>query len=133
MKKINPIQSWINGKSVTATIFNLYPIGGELFKYARFYYALLDENMGVCASGNLDMTGEAYQAWGNNDEYAYTWSASPEVLNLTIVGDYVPPVPEPIAEIYVGEPSILEVEPRSSVLGQIRQDAPIDEILGEMN
>ena len=93
MKTISPIQSWINGKSVTATIFNLYPIGGELFKYARFYYALLDENMGVCASGNLDMSGEAYQAWGNNDEYAYTWSASPEVLNLTIIGDYVPPVP----------------------------------------
>lgn len=96
MKQIEPIQSWINGKSVTATIFNLYPIGGELFKCARFYYALLDENMGVCASGNLDMSGEAYQAWGNNDEYAYTWSASPEVLNLTIIGDYVPPVPEPI-------------------------------------
>jgi len=131
MKQISPIKSWINGKSVTATIFNLYPIGGELFKYAKFYYALLDENMGVCASGNLDMTGEAYQAWGNNDEYAYTWSASPEVLNLTIIGDYVPPVLEPIAEIYVGEPSVLEVEPKSSILGQIRQDAPIDEIVTE--
>ena len=96
MKQISPIQSWVNGKSVTATIFNLYPIGGELFKCARFYYSLLDENMGVCASGNLDMSGEAYQAWGNNDEYAYTWSASPEVLNLTIIGDYVPPVVKPI-------------------------------------
>ena len=124
MKTISPIQSWINGKSVTATIFNLYPIGGELFKYARFYYALLDENMGVCASGNLDMTGEAYQEWGSNDEYAYTWSASPEVLNLTIIGDYVPPVIEPIVPT---EPT----EPLNSILADLRQDAPIDEIVTE--
>ena len=122
MKTISPIQSWINGKSVTATIFNLYPIGGELFKYARFYYALLDENMGVCASGNLDMTGEAYQAWGNNDEYAYTWSASPEVLNLTIIGDYVPPVPEKVE---------IPAETINSILADLRQDAPIDEIVTE--
>ena len=122
MKTISPIQSWINGKSVTATIFNLYPIGGELFKYARFYYALLDENMGVCASGNLDMTGEAYQAWGNNDEYAYTWSASPEVLNLTIVGDYVAPVPEKVE---------IPAETINSILADLRQDAPIDEIVTE--
>ena len=94
MKEIAPIQSWVNGKSVTATIFNLYPIGGELFKYARFCYALLDENMSVCATGNIDMTGEAYQAWGNNDEYAYNFAASPDQLNLTITGDYVPPVIE---------------------------------------
>jgi len=122
MKTISPIQSWINGKSVTATIFNLYPIGGELFKCARFYYALLDENMGVCASGNLDMTGEAYQAWGNNDEYAYTWSASPEVLNLTIIGDYVPPVPEKVE---------IPAETINSILADLRQDAPIDEIVTE--
>ena len=123
MKQISPIQSWINGKSVTATILSLYPIGGELFKYAKFYYALLDENMGVCASGNLDMSGEAYQAWGNNDEYAYTWSASPDVLNLTIIGDYVPPVIETPTEEFS--------ERFNSILADLRQDAPIDEILGE--
>ena len=36
------------------------------------------------------MTGEVYQAWQTN-EYAYDWVA--EQLNLTITGDYVPPVP----------------------------------------
>ena len=124
MKQIEAIQSWINGKSVTATIFNLYPIGGELFKYARFYYALLDENMGVCASGNLDMSGEAYQEWGSNDEYAYNFAASTDQLNLTIIGDYVPPVPEPIVPT---EP----IEPFNSILADLRQDAPIDEIVTE--
>lgn len=98
MKEIQPIQTWVKGQSVTATIFNLRPIGGTLFVDAKFYYALLDENQIVCADGNIDMTGEAYQAWGNNDEYAYTWAASPEQLNLTIIGDYVPPVQE-VAEV----------------------------------
>jgi hypothetical protein len=36
------------------------------------------------------MTGEEYQAWQTN-EYAYDWVAAQ--LNLTITGDYLPPVP----------------------------------------
>ena len=94
MKTISPIQSWINGKSVPATIFNKYVIGGVLGSSASFYYSLLDENLASVAQGNLTMSGEAYAGWGNNDEYAWLWAASPEVLNLTITGDYVPPVPE---------------------------------------
>ena len=96
MKTIAPIQSWVNGQSVTATIFNLYPIGGTLFVQAGFCYQLLDSNQAIVAQGNINMTGAAYQAWGNNDEYAYEWAASPDVLNLTITGDYVPPVTETI-------------------------------------
>ena len=128
MKQISPIQSWINGQSVQATILNAYAINVALGVSATFYYALLDENLGMVAQGNLTMTGEAYTQW-TTDNIAWDWIAYQ--LNLTIIGDYVPPVPEPIAEIYVGEPSILEVEPRSSILGQIRQDAPIDEIVTE--
>jgi len=92
MKQIEPIQTWVNGKSATATILNLRPNGGNLFVNANLYYSLLDENQIVCAYGNIDMTGADYQAWGNNDEYAYTWAASKDQLNLTIIGDYVPPV-----------------------------------------
>ncbi len=40
------------------------------------------------------MSGEAYAGWGNDDEYAWDWAASSDQLNLTIIGDYVPPVPE---------------------------------------
>jgi hypothetical protein len=36
------------------------------------------------------MTGADYDAWETN-EYAYDWVAAQ--LNLTITGDYVPPVP----------------------------------------
>jgi hypothetical protein len=126
MKTISPIQSWINGKSVTATIFNMYVIGGVLGSSASFYYSLLDSDLANVAQGNLTMSGEAYAAWGNNDEYAWDWAASTDQLNLTIIGDYVPPVPEPIVPT---EPT----EPLNSILADLRQDAPIDEILGEMN
>jgi hypothetical protein len=99
MKQINPIQSWINGKSVTATIFNMYVIGGVLGSSASFYYSLLDSNLANVAQGNLTMSGEAYLAWGNDDEYAWNWAASSDQLNLTIVGDYVAPVVETPSEV----------------------------------
>lgn len=119
MKQIAPIQSWVKGKSVTATIFNLRPIGGTLFVDSKFYYALLDENLALCAEGNIDMTGESYQSWGNNDEYAYTWASLPDVLNLTITGDYVAPVP------VVKETN---AQPTDSILADLRKDAPIDNL-----
>ena len=124
MKQISPIQSWINGKSVTATIFNMYVIGGVLGSSASFYYSLLDSDLANVAQGNLTMSGEAYAAWGNDDEYAWNWAASSDQLNLTIIGDYVPPVPEPIVPT---EPN----EPLNSILADLRQDAPIDEIVTE--
>ena len=99
MKTILPIQTWINGKSVEATIFNLYPIGGVLGSSASFYYSLLDESLAQVSQGNLTMSGEAYAGWGSNDEYAWEFAAIE--LNLTITGDYVPtvpPEPTPIVE-----------------------------------
>lgn len=90
MKTILPIQTWINGKSVEATIFNMYPIGGVLGSSASFYYCLLDDSLAQVSQGNLTMSGEAYEGWGNDDEYAWDYAAIE--LNLTITGDYVPPV-----------------------------------------
>ena len=91
MKQINPVTSWINGQSVQATILNAYAINVALGVSATFYYSLLDENLAMVAQGNLTMTGEAYTQW-TVDTYAWDWIA--EQLNLTIVGDYVPPVVE---------------------------------------
>jgi hypothetical protein len=92
MKQINPIQSWVNGQSVTATIFNLYIVNGILGTSSTFYYSLADEAGIKVAEGNIVMEGDAYAAWGNDDEYAWDWAAT--TLNLNIVGDYVPPVTE---------------------------------------
>ena len=93
MKTIQQITSWINGQSVQATILNAYAINVTLGTSATFFYALLDDNLGSVAQGNLSMTGEAYTQW-EVDSYAWDWVAAQ--LNLTITGDYVPPVVEPI-------------------------------------
>jgi hypothetical protein len=89
MKTIQEIPTWVKGQAVTATIFNLRPIHGELFKFTDFYYQLLDSDLVIVADGNLTMSGEAYNEWGNDDEYAYNYAA--EKLNLVITGEYVAP------------------------------------------
>ena len=96
MKTIAAIPSWINGQSVQATILNAYAINVALGVSATFYYNLVDENLAPVAQGNLIMTGEAYTQW-TVDSYAWDWIATQ--LNLTITGDYVPPVPEVVAEV----------------------------------
>jgi hypothetical protein len=90
MKTIEPVSIWDNGQVLEATILNAYCINDNLSTSGTFYYSLLSDAQQQLAQGNLTMTGEDYQAWQTND-YAYDWVAGQ--LNLTITGDYVPPVP----------------------------------------
>jgi hypothetical protein len=94
MKTIEAVQIWENGKVQEAKILNAYAINVQLGTSATFYYSLLGENADLSvgqqlAQGNLTMTGEDYTAW-EVDSYAWDWVA--DQLNLTITGDYVPPV-----------------------------------------
>lgn len=95
MKTIEPISIWDNGIVQEAIILNAYCINDNLSTSASFYYSLLSNSMQQLAQGNLSMSGEVYDAWQTND-YAYNWVASQ--LNLTITGDYVPPVVPPVVE-----------------------------------
>ena len=101
MKTIEAVQIWDNGQVLEAKILNAYCINDNLSTSGTYYYQLLSENVDLTVGqqltqGNLTMTGDAYQAWQTN-EYAYDWVAAQ--LNLTITGDYVPPVPpEPTPE-----------------------------------
>jgi hypothetical protein len=73
----------------TATILNAYCINDNLSNSATFYYALLSDTQGQLQEGNLTMTGTDYDNWATND-YAYDWVA--QQIDVTITGDYVPPV-----------------------------------------
>lgn len=95
MKTIEPVSIWDNGQVKEAKILNACAVNVTLGVSANFWYELLTENddqtIGVkLASANLLMTGEAYAQW-EVDSYAWDWIA--EQLNLTITGEYVPPVP----------------------------------------
>jgi len=103
MKTISPVSIWDNGQILEAKVLNTYAINVSLGVNASFYYSLQtlneDDTLGVqVAQGNLTMSGEAYTQW-TVDSYAWDWVA--EQLNLTITGDYVPPItdtPDPIVE-----------------------------------
>jgi len=95
MKTISPVSIWDNGQNLEAKVLNAYAVNVTLGTSATFYYTLQtlneDDTLGVqVAQGNLLMTGEAYAQW-EVDSYAWDWVAAS--LNLTITGDYVPPVP----------------------------------------
>jgi hypothetical protein len=118
MKLINSVPIWDNGQVLEAKILNAYAVNVTLGTSATFYYQLFSENVDLSvgqqvAQGNLSMTGEAYQEW-NQDEFAWDWVAAQ--LNLTITGDYVPPVPpqpnpEPTPEPETTPEETTETEP----------------------
>jgi len=96
MKTIEPVVFPLN--LGTATILNAYCINDNLSDAATFYYALLSDTQSQLQQGNLTMSGEDYVGWATN-EYAYNWVATQ--IDVTITGDYIPPVPpqpEPIVE-----------------------------------
>lgn len=111
MKTIEAVSIWDNGTVLQATILNAYAVNVTLNTSATFYYQMLAQtdsgNIGAqLAQGNLTMTGEAYADW-TVDNYAWDWIA--EQLNLTITGEYVPPLPpEPTPEP-TPEPVVEEV------------------------
>jgi hypothetical protein len=101
MKEIQPIQMWQNGQFVEAIYLNTWASNVTLGTSAMFTYNLLDAAQQRLQDGSLNMTGEDYTKWGANDQYAWEFVATS--LNLTIIGDYVPPVPEPIVPEVVAE------------------------------
>jgi len=74
-----------------ASLLNAYCINDNLSDSATFYYALLSDTQAQLSQGNLTMEGQDYADWTTND-YAYNWVA--EQIDVTITGDYVPPVVE---------------------------------------
>jgi hypothetical protein len=90
MKEIQPVKMW-NG--VEGIYLNAWAVNVTLNTSAVFCYNILDASQQRLVDGNLTMTGEAYTKWTQD---AYAWDYIAEQLNLTIIGDYVPPVVEPI-------------------------------------
>jgi len=111
MKTIEAVSIWDNGTVRQATILNSYAVNVTLNTSATFVYYLMyaneDGSQGSqLAQGNLIMTGEAYTQW-QSDNYAWDWIAGQ--LNLTITGDYVPPVP--VVEETITEEPVATEEP----------------------
>ncbi len=103
MKEIQSVTMW-NG--VEGIYLNAWAVNVTLNTSAVFCYNILDASQQRLVDGNLTMTGEDYTKWGANDQYAWEFVATS--LNLTIIGDYVPPVPTVVETATVIETPIIE-------------------------
>jgi hypothetical protein len=105
-KTIEPISSWQNGEEKEATVFVLTSSYDNLSTSATFQYQLNEVPEGptppspifplynTLVNEYLNISGQDYLDWSSAvdvNEWAYNWAATQ--LNLTITGDYVPPVP----------------------------------------
>jgi hypothetical protein len=99
MKQITPISTWDKGQNKQGHILNAFGTILTLGKSAEFYYTISNETEQL-AQGKLTLEDDDYQLW-DADTFAWDWIA--EQLNLTIIGDYVPPVIEEIVEEVITE------------------------------
>ena len=85
MKNIQPIQIWKNGQSLTASILDAIIINDNLSSSCTFYWMLKEdgEEGQVLADGNTTMSGEDYDNWDGNNDYAFEYIA--EQINVTII------------------------------------------------
>lgn len=102
MKKIQPISIWQDGKTIEANFMSAMVASDNLKDAASFQYTLFAGSESPSISvvqGGIAIGGEDYQNWNANPDInsaAYEWIAGK--LNITIIGDYVPVVIEPIVE-----------------------------------
>jgi hypothetical protein len=98
MKTIQPVLIWQNGQNVQAIYLKAEVQSDNLIDYASFAYMLLDADFINVNNGIVGISGQDYIDYQTNQ---YAWDYISSKLNLTITGDYVPPVPpqpEPIVE-----------------------------------
>jgi hypothetical protein len=88
MKNISPVSIWKNGQNKTASILDAIIINDNLSSSCTFYWMLKEadqeEQAGqVLADGNTTMSGEDYDGWDGNNDYAFEYIA--EQINVTII------------------------------------------------
>ena len=99
MKTIQPVEVWYNGVNTPVTVLSAIVQNDNLQSSATFQYQLMTEvvmpgssytYLSAISTNSFNITGQDYLDWNDND-YAYNWIAAK--LNLTITGEYIPPVP----------------------------------------
>ena len=95
--KIQPVS--VSLPPTQASILVVSNVGINPGSSSNFTWTLYadESRLAPVASGPLALTGDAYAAWGTDDEYLYTYTA--QQLGLTIieiVPDAPPAPPEPV-------------------------------------
>lgn len=74
----------------TATVLYINNVNVQPGTSASYQWWLQSAERANLTTGTINLTGDAYAAWGTNDEYLYTYTAAQ--LGLTIV-EIVPDAP----------------------------------------
>ena len=85
----------------TATVLFINNVNVQPGTSASYQWWLQSAERANLTTGTINLTGDAYAAWGTDDDYLYTYTAG--VLGLTIVeivpdAPPAPPAPEPTPE-----------------------------------
>jgi hypothetical protein len=78
----------------TATVLYINNVNVQPGTSASYQWWLQSVERANLTTGTINLTGDAYAAWGSNDEYLYTYTAAQ--LGLTIV-QIVPDAPVMVA------------------------------------
>jgi len=65
---------------------------------AQFGWTLRDADGAQVGFGILTLSGDAYAAWGTDDDYLYTYTAAQLGLTIVEIVPDAPPAPEPTPE-----------------------------------
>lgn len=96
----------------TATVLFINNVNVQPGTSASYQWWLQSAERANLTTGTINLTGDAYAAWGTDDDYLYTYTAT--ALGLTIVeivpdAPPAPPASEPTSEpAPVEEPATVE-------------------------
>ena len=94
----------------TATVLWINNVNVQPGTSASYQWWLQSVERANLTTGTINLTGDAYAAWGNNDDYLYTYTAQQLGLTIVEIVPDAPPAPEPTPEpaFVVNEPAVAE-------------------------
>jgi len=81
----------------TATVLWINNVNVQPGTSASYQWWLQDAQRANLTTGTINLTGDAYAAWGTDDDYLYTYTAQQLGLTIVEIVPDAPPAP-PVAD-----------------------------------
>lgn len=97
----SPMYATIEPVSVfpsTATVLFINNVNVQPGASASYQWWLQSAKHASLTTGTIYLTGDAYAAWGTDDDYLYTYTAAQLGLTIIEIVPDAPPAPEPTPE-----------------------------------
>ena len=91
---IEPVQVFPS----TATVLSINNVNVQPGASASYQWWLQSAERANLTTAMINLTGDAYAAWGTDDDYLYTYTATALGLTIVEIVPDAPPAPEPTPE-----------------------------------